>query len=163
MKIEEILKLEQNNCECIILHHEGLFWRAYEQSAYRFVKHIKQYQITKKYIKSVKSDIVYCGFPQNALNDILQLSGNRNIKKEEKQIVINGFEPDKDGFENWKSTVPVQLSESSKFSESLPSNDNILNHIRNFQVISKTPIECQHFLIEIQNQINGTALRATGL
>jgi len=76
MKIAEILKLEQNNTENIILHHEGLFWRAYEWSAFRFVKHLKPYQITKKHIKSVKTDIVYCGFPQNALNQALK---GRNI------------------------------------------------------------------------------------
>jgi hypothetical protein len=33
--IKEIIQLEQANKE-IILHKEGLFWRAYEQSAYYF-------------------------------------------------------------------------------------------------------------------------------
>ena len=156
MKIAEIVELEKTNTESIILLNEGLFWRAYERSAHRFIKHIKQYQITKKYIKCVKADIVYCGFPQNALNDILQLAGNRNIKKEEKQIVINGFEPANKDFEKWKNELPdKELPENSLSVGNSNSNteNDILTEIRNFQVISKSPIECQQFLIEIQEKL----------
>jgi len=56
MKIEEILKTEDNLN--IYLHNEGLFWRAYEYSAFTFVKSIKQYNAKKKFIKKVNSDIV---------------------------------------------------------------------------------------------------------
>ena len=37
-----------------MLHKEGLFIRAYEYSAFLFVKHIKEYQTTKKYYKTYK-------------------------------------------------------------------------------------------------------------
>ena len=58
MKISEIVKREENNKD-IILHKEGMFWRAYEYSAYTFVKNIKQYNAKKKFIKKVNSDIVF--------------------------------------------------------------------------------------------------------
>ena len=61
MKIEEIVKTEDS--QNIYLHKEGLFWRAYEYSAYAFIKNIKQYNAKKKFIKKVGSEIVFNGFP----------------------------------------------------------------------------------------------------
>jgi len=61
MKINEIITFEAENTSSIILHKEGLFWRAYEKSAFLFIRHIKEYQITKKYYKNVKAEIVYLG------------------------------------------------------------------------------------------------------
>ncbi len=57
MKIEDIIKTEDNTN--IFLHNEGLFWRAYEYSAFAFAKNIKQYNTKKKFIKIVNSDIVF--------------------------------------------------------------------------------------------------------
>ena len=64
MGISEILELEQENAN-IILHKEGLFIRIYERSSYLFAKHIKAYNLTKKFYKNVKQEVVYWGFPQN--------------------------------------------------------------------------------------------------
>ena len=61
MKIEDILKTEDNRS--IYLHNEGLFWRAYQYSAFAFVNNIKPYNAKKKFIKKVNSDIVFIGFP----------------------------------------------------------------------------------------------------
>lgn len=47
MKIKEILKIVRENTDSIILLKEGIFWRAYERSAYRFVKHLKLLRIIK--------------------------------------------------------------------------------------------------------------------
>ncbi len=49
MKIADIIKTENNTN--IYLHNEGLFWRAFEYSAFAFVKNIKQYNAKKKFIK----------------------------------------------------------------------------------------------------------------
>lgn len=63
MKVSEILQMEQTYTESIILHKEGLFWRAYERSAYLLLKHYRQFQLTKKRVKYLEKEIVYCGFP----------------------------------------------------------------------------------------------------
>lgn len=65
MGISEILESEVEN-SLIKLHKEGLFWRAYEQSAFLFINNIKEYNVTKKYYKNVKQELVYLGFPQNS-------------------------------------------------------------------------------------------------
>ncbi len=47
MKIFDIVKKEKDNSNIVLLHKEGLFWRAYERSAFLFVKYIKEYQVIK--------------------------------------------------------------------------------------------------------------------
>ncbi len=42
MKISEIVKTEEGDKD-IVLDKEGLFWRAYEHSAFLFVNNIKEY------------------------------------------------------------------------------------------------------------------------
>ena len=56
--ISHILSFEATNLSSIHLHQDGIFWRAYERSAYLFVEHTKsQYKLTKRYIKLVLSDL----------------------------------------------------------------------------------------------------------
>jgi mannosyltransferase OCH1-like enzyme len=69
MRISDILIKENNNSGQIILHKEGLFWRAYEQSAYLFSKYVRKYQVVRKHFKNVEKDIVFLGFPHSAKED----------------------------------------------------------------------------------------------
>jgi len=48
MQIKAIIAQESNNVGSIILFREGIFWRAYERSAYYFVKYIIPYEVTKE-------------------------------------------------------------------------------------------------------------------
>jgi hypothetical protein len=61
MKIIELIKLEESNSG-ILLHKEGIFWRAYERSAYRFVNHLTAYRVQLRYYKNIKQDVVYIGY-----------------------------------------------------------------------------------------------------
>ena len=105
MGISEILKLEQANTR-IILHKEGLFIRVYERSAYLFVKHIKAYNLTKKFYKNVKQKVVYLGFPQNSFSKIESICNEKNLslKQENNQIQIIGLTSfTENEFVNWKN------------------------------------------------------------
>ena len=56
----------------IHLWKEGIFWVAYEQSAY-LVWLLKKYKPTKKFIKSVGMEVVSIGFPATALASVMEL------------------------------------------------------------------------------------------
>ena len=62
MSIKEIRDIESVNLDTIYLYREGLFWRAYEVSAFLFVTYIKEYRAIKKYYKVVQDDVIYVGF-----------------------------------------------------------------------------------------------------
>ena len=86
MKIKDILQQEQANTNSIFLHKEGIFWRAYEKSAYLFSLYIKAYQITKKYYKNVGSEVVYLGFPDSSLNNILKITDKHTVERQKPNI-----------------------------------------------------------------------------
>ena len=157
MGISDILELEQENTQ-IILHKEGLFIRVYERSAYLFVKHIKAYNLTKKFYKNVKQEVVYLGFPQSSFSKIEAIckENNLTVKEEKNQIIIEGLANfTEEEFINWKNNIALIESESvakNPHSHSIKEN-KIIEKLRNFSVISKTPIECQAFIVELQNEL----------
>jgi hypothetical protein len=88
------------------LYKEGVFWIAYEQSAYYFWL-MKGYKPTKKFVKAIKKEIVSIGFPQSALPANI----NSNCLMEKDAINLKTFlleeSIDEDAFEQWKMQVPV--------------------------------------------------------
>ena len=50
--IQEILILVSSNAHHIHFYREGVFYKAYDRSAYLFVHHIKPFQVKKKFISS---------------------------------------------------------------------------------------------------------------
>ncbi|MEA3452096.1 MAG: hypothetical protein U9Q83_09375 [Bacteroidota bacterium] len=132
MKIQDILELEKNNTNNIILHKEGIFWRAYEKSAYLFTLYIKEYQITKKFYKNVNTEVVYLGFPKIALEQILELAKDKEIQKKETQIFIKKYEFTNDDFLKWKTNL-ADLA--------YPQDLNLSEKIKNFPVATKEALQ----------------------
>ena len=143
----------------ILLHKEGLFVRAYEHSAYLFTSHIKLYNITKKFYKNVNQEVVYLGFPQSSLSKIESICKEHNLTITEDSSLIKitgvvGFLENE--FVNWKNKIPVQQSAKilSQPSSNLQEN-KIIAELKAFNLVNKTPIECQSFIVELQNKIDG--------
>jgi len=106
MKIHEILTLEKTNTNTIFLLKEGIFYRAYELSAFLFVTHIQNYSVTKKFIKSVSKQIVYIVFPATYLHTILQKAAGNSVINTENCIEIQGFQTT-ENFVEWKDNCLV--------------------------------------------------------
>ena len=70
MKVKEIIEIENTNINNINLLKEGIFWRAYNQSAMRLVNNLKPLKIICRYVKTVNEEIFYCGFPESSLATI---------------------------------------------------------------------------------------------
>ncbi|MBN1339608.1 MAG: hypothetical protein JXA03_09810 [Bacteroidales bacterium] len=165
MKVSEIYRLEQRNRDCCYLIRDGIFWRAWEQSAFRFYNKIKPYQITKKSFKNIGATLVYLGFPATNLHRILEILQKENLiaKQSEEIITISGFVA-QTGFEEWKQSVAesvIAVSESNseyvlpQLKENAEKVYDVEEMIRTFPLASKTPLECQQFLHNLQIQLNG--------
>ena len=50
MTVKEIIQIENGNRNTIILLREGIFWRAYEKSAYAFFIQVHPYKPTRKWV-----------------------------------------------------------------------------------------------------------------
>jgi hypothetical protein len=112
----------------------------------------------RKYIKSLKTDIYYIGFPEKSLfNNI----GERKSTKTEYGFDIEMMEfevPDEDAYETWKTTIETEQSSKGDF-HSLPlagadAEREVIKLLRDFPLESKTMIECTVFLSELRKLLN---------
>ena len=61
----DIVKFESEApADTIRLVRSGEFYRAYNHSAWLFQTCITKYKVMRKYVKALKSDIYYIGFPE---------------------------------------------------------------------------------------------------
>jgi hypothetical protein len=154
-------KIIHNNTFHIHTYKEGVFWIAYEQSAYYFWQQ-KGYKPTKKFVKSLGREIVSVGFPQNAMDAF------SNILIEEEEVNKKTFlleEPiDIKAFERWKDDLPLYQNDAggkekdraysiSTMVVPSPQENPIIRRLQEFPLAYKTPMECMIFLSEIKKQL----------
>lgn len=157
MQTRDILALESANEGDILLFREGLFWRAYQLSAYLFITHIRPLKATSRYVKVAGAKLVYAGFPDKILAAILKLIGEKGwtIKQEEKQArIITGLPLDVAAYQQWFEARVMPVEEPPA-SPSLLAPDKLIEKIRSYPIMEKTPLETQRFVLELQKEING--------
>ena len=104
----------------LLLLAEGMFYKAYQEAAWLFVKHIRNYQVNSSFVKKVNTDVLSLGFPKPSVGKVLtgvewQLSGDR--------IVIS-FRPEdfvEAEYLRWRSEVIPQPTPSRR-----PSGETLL-------------------------------------
>lgn len=165
MTVKEIIQIENGNRNTIILLREGIFWRAYEKSAYAFFIQVHPYKPTRKWVIAVKQDVVSLGFPVSAAENVL--NGCKVLMRQEARLVLAASPIDPDGFEVWKQTVPRSLppavvapapaAASSVVSPAVSAVgqccDGLADCIRRFNIESKTPVDCMLFLMELKRKL----------
>lgn len=104
MKISEIIEIESKNAGEINLYLEGLFWKAYEQSAYLFSKNIASLVVKKKRMKKLNKEIVSLGFPKSSLERLFDQ--DRTVLINDKYIKFEGYEYDENDYKAWCEALP---------------------------------------------------------
>jgi hypothetical protein len=155
MKIAEIISLEHAN-EGIVLYKEGIFWRAYELSAYRFVTSIKKYNVLCKFYKNIKQDVVYMGFPISYMDTITELCRAKGYNIEQRVNSIHiACNTDAIGYENWKLNILQSETMSESEDDRSIKKSEILSNIVAYPLATKTPMEAQQFLYDVQLRLHG--------
>lgn len=151
--IKEILSSEQSKDQlCIQLYSEGIFYKAYEHSAWLAYHVLNRFMVKKKYIKKAGQEIVSIGFPKTALSK--WAAGRKMYESETKAaIYIDESEydsiPEKD-FTRWKDTITNGCEQKT---EHKAMDNGIIEQIRLFPVESKTPIECMMFVSSLKKEL----------
>ena len=161
MTIKEKLTLETAKPDNeIILHREGVFYIAYEHSAWLFSVVLHCFKVKKVYVKCVAQDVVSIGFPMASLERYV---AGCKVNEGEGCVKLS-LPADKipllDDFEQWKECqqyVPPKLPETA--CDDVAENDipmsDIIKKIKDFPIECKTPVECMLFLIQIKNSFKG--------
>ena len=155
----DILKFEEDAPKNTIrLIKSGEFYRAYNHSAWLFHCCIAEHKVMRKYVKALKQDIFYVGFPNKSLfNNI----GERNSVKTE-----SGFDielsiqelPNEEEYEIWVASVQSDYSSKGDYN-SLPiagidAEKEVIKRIKDFPLENKTMVECAVFIAELRKLLN---------
>ncbi len=156
----DVVKFEEEkpSCNIIRLVKSGEFYRAYNHSAWLFQCCIAEHKVMRKYVKALKCDVFYVGFPAKSLfNNI----GERNSIKTEYGFDIELMadeQPDEEGFETWKSTIQTEPSSKGDFN-SLPlagadAEREVILRLRECPLENMSMVECAVFLAELRKLLN---------
>lgn len=132
MKIEKILQYESQNNDTIILFKEGIFFRAYEQSAMRFTEYVAPFKVFKKYYKIVNAEVCYLGFPMKSVQMLFQKVNITHFADTKDFLVVNDC-PSKGNFEVWKEQVKLPTEEDVK-PQTLLRPDVSKKELKNLQI-----------------------------
>ncbi len=108
--IIEVVGRENGESREVVLYPEGIFYRAYGYSALRFIRHLRAYQVKKRYYKKLGGEVCYLGFPQSALEGVLA-EGCKAERRPDGTVVVSGpFEAlDEQEYEAWVRSVPLSV------------------------------------------------------
>nr|WP_294483310.1 hypothetical protein [uncultured Bacteroides sp.] len=158
--LQEILHKESENTHSIYLYREGVFYKAYEHSAYLFVKYVKPFMVKKRFVKSVNQEVVSIGFPTNSLHNYFEKD---KIQEDENSAEVILTEPvDLADFNEWKKTIEQvpevekkQKKETSILSQQNPIGNEsvVILKIKTFPMEAKTPLDCMMFLSELKKML----------
>ncbi|MDV3854132.1 hypothetical protein CMT96_05990 [Elizabethkingia anophelis] len=142
MKLSDIISRE--NYHSIQLYKQGVFWVAYEQSAYSIWEH-KGYRVNKKYIKSLKRDVVSLGFPASVLDEIGKIYKQDKLKSSsEYKSYMLSQELNETLFLRWRFNTHTHTHTQLR----------VVAKIKSFCLSNKTPLEAYLFLYELQSDLN---------
>lgn len=166
--IKEILEKERENVSRIYLYREGLFYKAYERSAYLWTQKVCHYEVKVRHVKAVDVEVMSIGFPASVLER--KLNGCCYDKDGENVIVEvgGGIVFDEVAYRQWRSGCKAASVTGGVVEKSVCIRDEIVGRIMNFPIESSSPIECMVFLSELKRQCqsgkeNGDIHQSAGL
>ena len=167
-----IEKISHDNLYEVKLYKEGVFWVAYEQSAYHIWQR-KGYKATKKMVKTLGQEIVSVGFPQSSY-EALKNTMTSIPEKDDSYFKVFSLDTaiDMEAFLLWKVNLPLASEQISPKTgktgtgntpdifelyipdepdkEELSRKNEICRKLRDFPLENKTPMECMIFLSELK-------------
>jgi hypothetical protein len=151
----DILERESLLESRIYLYREGIFWKAYQYSAYRVIQRQANLKLKKKFVKAVSCEVISLGFPDVTLERIFDKQEIEIF--EDKIICISCKELDMQAYREWFDIVPLTAQ-----SESMPpelknaassTEEAVIRKIKEFRIEESTPMSCMNFLALVRKEL----------
>jgi hypothetical protein len=144
-------KIAHTSLCSVNLYKEGIFWTAYEQSAY-YVWLLKGYKPSKKRYKKMDKEVVQIGFPK--VDALLENQNISIVAQQDTFISFNTITPiELVDFKRWKNaltSVPIGVKTTTTTTN---IQQEIIDSICVFDCINKTPVEALLFIDELKTKI----------
>lgn len=107
MTSRELIAAEADNTDRIVLYREGIFWKAYERSAFAVCTQIRPFKPTKRSLKTLGGEeLISVGFPMASERTVL--GSLTLLDRKPDRLVSASLRPIvAEEFEAWKSSVPT--------------------------------------------------------
>lgn len=177
--LKEILSLESPASGGIRLWPEGIFYKAYDCSAYLFVHELRAYRPKRKFFKVVERHVVSIGFPMSALPAILR---ERHAEAADSDMgtkyIALGKPVEERPFREWAETIaPEEEAERTKTrngaarivpapcgcnGEEAPAHVSaaerrVLESLRAFSLENASPMQCMMLVAELRRRLQPDA------
>ena len=156
MKYIEIKQKEKGNLSTIYLYKKGMFFDAFENSAFLLSRFCNLKAVNQPLSKDL-TDIVYVGFPLSQKEKYLSMIPSTCTVSDNGDLLLieTPMRLDETDFLSWRTSVrPADKKVSKSHSASnVDSSENtalVLSRLRDFNIITATPDDCQLFLLSLQ-------------
>lgn len=122
MTSRDFIQAEAANTGRIVLYREGIFWKAYERSAFAVCSQIRPFKPTRRSLKTLGGgELVSIGFPVRTEDTVL--AGLERLSVEPERLELRAASPiDVAQFEAWKASVPLAPSRPVRAAEPAPQS-----------------------------------------
>lgn len=159
-QIKEILETERDNRDKIYLYREGLFYKAYEHSAYLWVHKVCGYEVRCRYVKIVNQNVVSIGFPQNTLKS--KVIGLKTEEFSQGVIIYVGGSITDCDFDKWKRELEnkeqnvenaLECQEPSTCYGRENKYSEVIEELRRFPIETSSPIDCMMLVSRLKKML----------
>ena len=162
MTIENILEAEAQVTDRVTLYYEGMFWKAYERSAFLVCSQIRAFKPTKKFVKKMGGrEVVSIGFPDTSLETLMQ--GRQKASESHISRTYSGFRPlNEQEFLLWKNksgSLPCPLPKEEAEVEPEPEQPHnpipeVVQQLKDFDLLNHTPYDCLILVKELKKMLS---------
>ncbi len=162
-KIKDIIAREDSSKQVIKLYKEGIFYKAYEYSAYLFTKHIKAYQVKRKYSVQLKRDLVSIGFPITSFS-ALAIPETCRLQEfpHHLELEVSDEPLDTSAYVEWKDGISLSVQEPKVNVQNRGGNGftistleyDVLQRLHRFNIDTATPMACMLLLSELKQSLS---------
>lgn len=149
------------------LYKEGLFYKCHNEDAMVFVKNIREYKVSKNFVKSVGEDVYSIGFPVSeikkgslSLANILEKIGAKSFEESGDDVIfiLDNAEV-KSNYNIWidtlKQEMPVAMvKEPESPYMSIDVLGSITDMIKDFDLANSTPMQGLNFIQQLKSVLN---------
>ena len=180
MQLSEIIEKEKQRndtelCRKAYLYREGKFLRAYEWSAWLFVKYVNDFKVTTRQSKAAEQPVSMIGFPLTSMDKFTPTGAFVEPQTDGSIVLALPLEAIPDDvdvkllaseFAQWKMQQPISESKKEKKDierESFDDEDfhlshrvtlsSVMQHILAYPLERKSPMECVEFISDLKRQL----------
>ena len=156
MTTKEIIQLERDHIGHLVLHREGLFIKAYEESAFR-LSAIRQeatgkpLKATRRFIRQAGRDIISVSLSVEAAASLL--SSRVKITETSSLTVYDDSIVDEAAFRQWRESVPLRERSEGKRKARSGAKATLAQMIAGFDLAGSTPTDCQQFIVQLKAKL----------